>query len=82
MIQHNQIGKYKKKESVLDAKIGKLFVLPSGKKYEFTEYKKIGRKYIFIITYLNHRCQISESDYFKMDMDKFLTQMETDILIN
>ena len=82
MIQHNQVGKYRKKDTVLDAKVGRTFVLPSGKSYEFTEYRKEGRRYIFVITYKGCRCQISESYFCKMDIEQFLTQMETDILIN
>ena len=76
MIQHNQVGKYRKKEDVLNAKVGHTYVLGSRKSYEFTEWRKEGRKYIFVITYKGIRCQLKESDYNTMDLDKFLEQME------
>ena len=82
MLQYNQIGKYRNKESVIMAKVGKDIVLPSGKTYQFTSYRKEGRAYIFVITYKGHRCQIKESDFNRMDMEAFLIQAENDFTIN
>lgn len=79
MIQHNQVGKYRKKDEVLDAKIGRTFVLPSGKKYVFEKYEKIGQKYIFTISYKGNKCQFKEVDYNTIDMELFLCNMEEEI---
>ena len=81
MIQHNQVGKYRSKDSVLDAKVGKTIVLPSGKEYQFKEYRKEGRRYIFVITYKGNHCQILESDFNRTDMEVFLTQADIDLSI-
>jgi hypothetical protein len=81
MIQHNQIGKYTKKEYVVSAKVGRTYVLPSGKSYLFKSYRKEGRRYIFTITYKEHNCQIRENDYNTLNIEEFLTQIEKDILI-
>ena len=82
MIQHNQVGKYRKKDSVLDAKVGKTFILPSGKEYQFKSYRKEGRRYIFTITYKGNNCQFPESDFNKINLCDFFTQMDKDLLIN
>ena len=81
MKQHNQVGKYRSKDSVLDAKVGKTIVLPSGKEYQFKEYRKEGRRYIFVITYKGNHCQILESDFNRTDMEVFLTQADIDLSI-
>ena len=81
MIQHNQVGKYTKKEEVLKAKLGGTYILPSGRSYEFTEYRKEGRRYIFVITYKGRRFQIKESDYNLVDLDRSFIQLDKDINI-
>ena len=78
MLQSKQIGKYRKKDSVLDGKAGKKFVTPSGKEYIFN-YRKEGRKYIFIITYLGNNMQITEPDFNTTPIDTLLNVMETPI---
>ena len=81
MKQHNQIGKYIKKDEILNAKIGRTFLLPSGREYQFTEYRKEGRRYIFVITYNGYRIQIKEVDFNTVDLDVFFIQLENDIKI-
>jgi len=76
MKQHNQIGKYTKKESVLLAKKGKTFVTNNNKTYQF-DYEKIGKKYHFIILYLDKRWFISESDFNRHSMDDILNLIES-----
>ena len=61
MKQHNQIGKYTRKDEVLNAKVGKTFITPQNKEYSF-DYRKEGSKYIYIIVYMGKRWQIMESD--------------------
>jgi hypothetical protein len=75
MKQHNQIGKYTKKEETLIAKSGKTFVTPNNKSYVFS-FKKHGNKYIFIIDYNGHKINIPESDFNKTNIDDLLSTME------
>lgn len=75
MKQHNQIGKYTKKESVLLAKKGKTFVTNNNKTYQF-DYEKIGNKYHFIICYLDKRWRMTESDFNRHSMDDILNSIE------
>ena len=78
----NKIGKYTLKDEVLNGKVGRTFLLPCGKEYQFKEYRKEGRRYIFVITYKGHNCQLPESDYNKINLCSFFTQMDKDLLIN
>lgn len=75
MFQVSEIGKYRKKESVLLAKVGKSFVRPSGKEYKFSGYEKHGRKYLFILEYLGNRVQVSEVQY-NTEIDNILLAVE------
>ena len=76
--QHNQIGKYTKKEDVLNAKVGRIFVTPKNNEYTFN-YKKEGRKYIFIISYKGYNMQISESDFNRTPIDTLIDVMKKSI---
>ena len=78
MKQFNQIGKYTKKDDVLQAKAGRTFVTPENRSYIF-DYTKHGNKYIFIIEYKNHRMQIKESDFNRTNIDDLLTIMDNSI---
>lgn len=78
MFQSKEIGKYTKKEDVLNTKVGRTFVLPSGKSYEFTEYRKEGRKYIFLVTYKGTRCQVKESDFYS-NIENILTAIDKEL---
>lgn len=78
MIQHNQVGKYKRKDAILDAKRGKTFVTPKNKSYVF-DYTKRGAKYIYVVIYAGHRMQILESDFTKVSIDDLLDAMEQGI---
>jgi len=75
MKQHNQIGKYTKKEEVLNAKAGRTFVTPKNKEYVFN-YRREVNKYIFIIAYNGRRMQIREGDFNKQNIDDLLSLME------
>lgn len=78
MKQYNQIGKYVKKDEVLNAKRGRVFVTPKNRNYTF-DYRKEGRKYIFIISYNGYRMQMSESDYNRNDIDTLIDVMLNEI---
>jgi len=80
MKQHNQIGKYTKKEEVLSAKSGKTFITPNNKSYIFT-YTKYDSKYIFCIEYKGYKMLITESDFNKTKIDDLLCTMERGIAI-
>jgi hypothetical protein len=71
MKQRNQIGKYTKKEDFLNAKVGRVFVTPKNNEYTFN-YKKEGRKYIFIISWNGYKMQVSESDYNRTPIDTLI----------
>ena len=75
MKQHNQIGKYTKKEEVLKAKSGRTFVTPKNKEYVFS-YEKEGNKYIFVINYLGKKWRIKESDFNRSNIDDLLESIE------
>ena len=75
MMQVNQIGKYRKKEAVLDAKKNRTWVTPQNKEYQF-DYRKEGRSYIFILIYNGLKMQIKESDYNKHSIDDLLNIMK------
>jgi hypothetical protein len=81
MKQHNQIGKYTKKEEVLLAKSGKTFVTPNNKSWVFS-YVKQGNKYIFCIEYKGYKMHIPESDFNKTNIDDLLCTMEQGMAIN
>jgi len=75
MIQINQIGKYHRKDTLLDAKKGRTFVTPKNKEYQF-DYRKEGRSYIFILIYDGKRMQIKETDYNRHSIDELLEIMK------
>ena len=75
MKQFNQIGKYTKKQEVLDAKRGRTFITPQNKSYVF-DYNKVGSKYTFVLCYLDKRWQISEADFNKSNIDDLLQSIE------
>jgi len=81
MKQHNQIGKYPKKELVLDGKKGRNFVTPKNKTYQF-DYEKIGNSYNFIIIYMGKRMRMKESDFNKHNIDDILISIENSLAIN
>lgn len=78
MKQHNQIGKYTKKDDMLNAKAGKTFVTPDNKEYVFT-YRKEGRKYIFIIEYKGNKMQVSEYDFNTHSIDSLISTIEREL---
>jgi len=80
MKQRSQIGKYIRKEDVLNAKTGREFVTPNNKSYTFN-YSKEGAKYTFIITYKGHNMRISESDFNRTPIDSLLQTMEQGLQI-
>lgn len=53
MIQHNQIGKYKGKASIIKAKLNQTYVTPMGDTYSLIGYEKEGRKYVYTYIWLN-----------------------------
>ena len=78
MKQHNQIGKYTRKDEVLNAKVGKTFVTPENKKYTF-DYRKEGRRYIFIIGYNGYNMQVTEAVYNLHSIDVLINAMQKEI---
>ncbi len=78
MKQHNQIGKYTTKDEILLAKKGKTFITPSNNSYVF-DFKKEGRKYIFIIDFKGFKMQINEPDFNKTPIDTLLNVMQQSI---
>jgi hypothetical protein len=75
MKQINQIGKYTRKQEIIDAKRGRTFITPQNRNYVF-DYNKVGAKYIFIINYLDKRWQITESDFNRTNIDDLLKSIE------
>lgn len=75
MKQHNQIGKYTKKQDIFEAKKNRTFVTPNNREYQL-DYEKIGNKYIIIIIYKGKRMQIKEQDYNCMPIDGLLIAIE------
>ena len=51
-----------RKEDILNAKVNKTFITPLDREYIFN-YRKVGNKYIYIISFENNSMQIEESDY-------------------
>lgn len=76
----SQIGKYTKKEEVLNAKVGRIFVTPKNNEYTFN-YRKEGRKYIFIISYKGYNMQVSESDFNRTPIDTLIEILKKGIAI-
>lgn len=78
MLQRSQIGKYYKKDEILDAKVGKTFVSPNNKEYSF-DYRKEGRKYIMIVIFKGHRMQVKESDFNRFTIDELISVIENEL---
>lgn len=79
MKQYNQIGKYTKKEVVLNAKKGRTFVTPMGKEYQF-DYERVSKNsYHFIILYKDKRWRMKESEFNRSDIDSLLISIENHI---
>jgi hypothetical protein len=70
-----EVGKYRKKDDVLNAKKGRTFVTPKNKEYKF-DWKKVGNKYIFIIDYKGHKMQVPEADFNRTPIDSLLSAMD------
>jgi len=73
MKQHNQIGKYTKKQDRLDAKKGRTFITPNNDEYTFDDYYKEGRKYIYVIGYKGTQFEVAEQDFESFAKSKFIT---------
>ena len=78
MLQTKEIGKYRRKDSVLDAKCNRTFVTPQNREYSF-DYCKIGRSYMFILTYRGHKLRIKESDFNRFDIDELLNSYDIEL---
>jgi hypothetical protein len=76
--QNNKIGKRVKKDDFLDAKVGRTFVTPLNREFIFN-YRKEGRKYIFILTYRGHNMQVKESDFNLTPIDDLLMIMDNEL---
>ena len=70
-----EVGKKSKKDDILDAKVGRTWVTPKNRHYQF-DYTKDGNKYIFIVIYKGHRMRCKESDFNKMNIDDLIDIME------
>lgn len=81
MLQKSQIGIYRKKDSVLQAKVGKIFISPQNREY-IIDYEKIGRKYIFKITYKGNTMQVLEAVYNNTNIDSLLDAIEKEIVLH
>ena len=75
MKQHNQIGKYIRKDELLNAKVGRTFVTPKNNQYTFN-YRKEGRKYIFIIGYKEYNFEIVECAYNLLEVDNLIESVK------
>jgi hypothetical protein len=53
MIQHNQIGKYKSKQSIIDSKLNKVYITPQGNEYSLIEFRKIGHRRHYVYNWVN-----------------------------
>ena len=60
MIQHNQVGKYKTKQSIIDAKIGSVFITPSNYEYELLRKEKVGKRWHYVYNWVNCPDEIKE----------------------
>ena len=60
-----------RKEDILNAKVNKTFVTPLNREYIFN-YRKVGNKYIYIISFEGNSMQIKESDYNLNRIDLFI----------
>jgi poly(3-hydroxyalkanoate) synthetase len=75
MMQHNQVGKYRKKESILDARKGRIYITPLNNQYTFIDYKKHSNEYVFIIEYKGHLYHVREKDYMQYTQDCLLSKL-------
>jgi hypothetical protein len=73
MKQHNQIGKYTKKEEILKGKKGRTFITPQNQEYTFDDFYKEGREYIYVISYKGEQFEVKEKDFESFAQSKFLT---------
>ena len=76
MKQHNQIGKYIKKQDKLDAQKGRTFITPNNNEYTFDDYYKEGKKYIYVIGYKGKQFEIAEQDF-----KSFFNNLNLDLLL-
>jgi hypothetical protein len=76
--QHNQLGKVPKKNDLLNARAGKTFVTPLNREFVFN-YRREGRKYIFILTYRGHNIQVKESEFNLTPIDDLLRVMDKEL---
>lgn len=51
-----------RKEDILNAKVNKTFMTPLNREYIFN-YRKVGNKYIYIISFEGNSMQVKESDF-------------------
>ena len=75
MKQVNQIGKYTKKEDVLNGKKGRSFITPKNRSYIF-DYEKVGNIYHFIVVYDGGRFRMKESEFNRYNIDDLLDSIE------
>jgi hypothetical protein len=52
MIQHKEIGKYKPKQSIIDAKIGGIYVTPKNRRYSLISAEKVGKTRTFVYEWI------------------------------
>ena len=78
MFQASQIGKYRKKEEVLNAKKGHTFITPKNREYQL-DWEKIGNKFIIVVIYQGIRCQVKESIYNKTNTDDIIDTIIRDL---
>jgi hypothetical protein len=69
------------KEEILIAKRNRTYVSPNNKEYSF-DFKKEGRKYIYIVIYKDSKMQMNESDFNRINIDDILNTIENGLLIN
>ena len=62
-------------DELLNAKVGRTFITPTGEKYQFDWYK-VGRKYIYILIYNGKKCEMKPTDFNTMDIDNLIQQMK------
>ena len=76
MIQHNQVGKYKTKQSIIDAKIGSVFITPCNYEYELLRKEKVGKRWHYVYNWVNCPDEIKE----KINNTRFIATVELNVM--
>jgi hypothetical protein len=53
MLQHNQIGIYRKRQSIIDAKLNMTFVTPTNEHYKLVSANREGNKRVYVYEWID-----------------------------